>query len=249
MPHSRTATRASRRVTFEALQYFETALRPNMFDHNFLDLQDVINEQLDLFDAQATMTAVNNSQSNLDDDLPRRLTDVSRPQADSPVYCLHERRVFRTIDDFYDHMDRQLNVVTTSNERQSIRQQTGHPISRNNQYPSLPREHLSAVRYTQNFMEIHGHDEVGTEPDNVVLITKDYYIEHCIRQSATATSLCTSDDILTVSTSDRAGIHSLPLTATFANVLIHILEQAMRLQSLTLTLTLSARMTGFSQHS
>jgi hypothetical protein len=38
-------------------------------------------------------------------------------------------------------------------------------------------------------MEIHEHDEVGTGPANVVLITKDYYIEGCIWQPATATSL------------------------------------------------------------
>jgi hypothetical protein len=150
--------------------YFETALRPTIFDHDFLDLQDVINKQLDFFDAQAVTTAVNNSQSNLDDDLPHRLTDVSRLQPDSPVYCLQDRRVCRTIDDFYDHTDRRLTVVTTQNEQQSIRQQTGHPISLNDQYPSLHREHVSAIRCTQNCMEIHEHDEVGTGPDNMVLI-------------------------------------------------------------------------------
>jgi hypothetical protein len=57
--------------------YFETALRPTIFNHDFLNLQDVINEQLDLFEAQAATTAVNNSQSNLDDDLPHCLNDVS----------------------------------------------------------------------------------------------------------------------------------------------------------------------------
>jgi hypothetical protein len=136
-----------------------------------------------------------------------------------------------TIDDFYEHTHRQLNVITTPNEGQSLRQQTGHPISRNDQYPSLPREHISAVRCTQNCMEIHEHDEVGTGPDNVVLITKDYYIERCIRQSATATSFCSSDDITTVSTTNRAAIHSLLRKATFFDVLLHVLEQAMGLQT------------------
>jgi hypothetical protein len=88
---------------------------------------------------------VNNSQSNLDDDLPHCLNDVSWLQPDSPVYCLQERRVCRTIHYFYDHTDRQLNVVTTQNERQSVRQQTGHPISRNDQYLSLPSGHVNAI--------------------------------------------------------------------------------------------------------
>jgi hypothetical protein len=211
--------------------YFETTLRPTIFDHDFLDLQDVINKQLDLFDALAATTAVNNSQSTPDDDLPHRLNNVSRLQPDLPVYCLQERRVCRSIDDFYDLTDRQLNVVTTQNKRQSLRQQTGHPISRNDQYPSLPRGYVSAVRCTQNCMAIQEHDEVGTGPDNVVLITEDYYTERCIRQSATATSLCTSDDITTVSTSDRAGIHLLLWTVAFADVLLHVLEQVMCLQT------------------
>jgi hypothetical protein len=80
-------------------------------------------------------------------------------------------------------------------------------------------------------VEIHEHDEVGTGPDNLVVIIKDYYIERCIRQSATATSLRTSADITAVTISDRAGIHSLLWTATFADVLLHVLEQAMRLQT------------------
>jgi hypothetical protein len=76
-------------------------------------------------------------------------------------------------------------------------------------------------------MEIDQHDEVGTGPDNVVLINKDYYIERCIWQSAMATSLCTSADMTAVSTLDRADIYSSLWTDTFADTLLHVLEQAM----------------------
>jgi hypothetical protein len=128
-------------------------------------------------------------QSNLDDDLPHRLKDVSRLQPDLPVYCLRERRVCRNIDEFSDNTDRQLNVLTTQNERLSVRQQTGNSIRRKDQYLSLPRGHVNVVRCTQNCMEIHVNDAVGTGPDNVVLLTKDHDIERCIRESAVHLSL------------------------------------------------------------
>jgi hypothetical protein len=43
-------------------RFFETTLHPNMFDRDVINLQDVINEQLDLFDGHAATTAVNNLQ-------------------------------------------------------------------------------------------------------------------------------------------------------------------------------------------
>jgi hypothetical protein len=82
-------------------RYHEFTLWLIIFDHDFLDLRDVINEQLDLFDAQAATLAANNSQSTLDENLPHRLKDVSRLQPDFPACSLLERRVCRNIDDFY----------------------------------------------------------------------------------------------------------------------------------------------------